>query len=306
MKVSQWLLVLIAFGATQNSRAESDCSAAKQIIARAKSAVAAADAVTLLRRAIETCPSYDAYESLAEALSQSPHRADRVNAVDAFVSADSMATTDVARADTRLHYARLLDDDEDPENANNLIQQALALDPTNPAIASLSSRIEDEVQKPTREHLTRGLWNSMYKPLRIASLPNASRAPVADAPARSSISIPINFETGSVMTDETTSSNITILAHVLADKGHPEQHFLFVGHADVRGNEQTNLILSKRRAEAIYQAVVAIEPSLRGRIKVTGRGSSEPLAPGHDERAYRANRRLQVVLNESAHEYTRQ
>jgi len=306
MKLSRWLFVLIAFGATQSSRAEPDCSAAKEIIARAKSAVAAADAITLFRSAIETCPSYEAYELLAEALSQSPHRADRVSAVDAFVSADSMATSDVARANTRLHYARLLDDDEDPENANNLIQQARALDPRNPAIASLSTRIDDEVKKPTREQLTRGLWNSMYKPLRIASLPNVSRAPVTDAPARSSISIPINFETGSVMTDEATSSNITILAHVLADKGHPEQQFVFVGHADVRGTEQTNLILSKRRAEAIYQAVVAAEPSLRARIKVTGRGSSEPLDPGHDERAYRANRRLQVVLDESAREYTRQ
>jgi outer membrane protein OmpA-like peptidoglycan-associated protein len=306
MRLSPWLLVLIACGATQNSRAESDCPAAQEIVAHAKSAVAAADAITLLRGAIEKCPSYDAYELLAEALSQSPHRADRISAVDAFVSADSMAATDVARANTRLHYARLLDDDEDPENANNLIQQARALDPTNPAIASLSSRIDDEVKKPTREQLTRGLWNSMYKPLRIASLPSASRSPVAETPARSSISIPINFETGSVMTDEATSSNITILAHVLADKGHPGQRFVFVGHADARGSEQTNLILSKRRAEAIYQAVAAAEPSLKGRIKVTGRGSSEPLDRGHDERAYRANRRLQVVLDESAHEYSRQ
>jgi outer membrane protein OmpA-like peptidoglycan-associated protein len=296
MKLSQWLLVLIAFGATYESRAESDCSAAQEIIARAKSAVAAGDAVTLLRGVIKTCPSYDAYELLAEALSRSPHRAERVSAVDAFVSADSMAATNQARANTRWHYARLLDDDEDPENANSLIQEARALDPTNPAIASLSSRIEDEVKKPTTGTLTRGLWDSMYKPLRIASLPNVSGAPVAVAPARSSVSIPSNFETGSVLTDGTTSSNITILAHVLADKAHPEQQFVFVGHADVRGNDQNNLILSKRRAEAIYQAVVAIEPSLRGRIEVTGRGSSEPLDPGHDERAYRANRRLQVLL----------
>jgi peptidoglycan-associated lipoprotein len=99
------------------------------------------------------------------------------------------------------------------------------------------------------------------------------------------------------MTDEATGSNIGILAHALADKAHPGQEFVFVGHADERGNAQTNLILSRRRAEAIYQAVVAIEPSLKGRIEVTGRGSAEPLDPGHDERAYRANRRLQVLLN---------
>jgi outer membrane protein OmpA-like peptidoglycan-associated protein len=44
------------------------------------------------------------------------------------------------------------------------------------------------------------------------------------------------------------------------------------------------------------QAVVLLQPSLHGRIDVVGRGSSEPIDPGHDEEAYRANRRLQVLL----------
>jgi outer membrane protein OmpA-like peptidoglycan-associated protein len=44
------------------------------------------------------------------------------------------------------------------------------------------------------------------------------------------------------------------------------------------------------------QAVVLLQPSLRRRIDVIGRGSSEPIDAGHDENAYRANRRLQVLL----------
>jgi len=55
--------------------------------------------------------------------------------------------------------------------------------------------------------------------------------------------------------------------------------------------------LSRRRGEAIYQTVVAMEPALSGRIRVEGRGSSEPVNPGHDEHAYQANRRLQVLLD---------
>jgi outer membrane protein OmpA-like peptidoglycan-associated protein len=295
MKLAWIAAALLTVGEASN--AESDCSPAQELIGRAQSATDAKEAEGLLRRAVDTCPSYEPYEALGELLAQAPHHADRLRAVDAFVSADSMASTAQSRANTRFHYARLLDDDEDPENAYTLIQEAQTLDPSSIAIRALSKRIEDEVKRPSQEHLTRGLWNSMYKPLRIASASKGSDAPAAAPPARPSVTIAIHFETGSVMTDQETSSNIAILARVLADKSHPEQRFIFVGHADARGNEQTNVELSKRRAEAIYQTVVAMEPALSGRIRIEGRGSSEPINPGHDEHAYQANRRLQVLLD---------
>jgi outer membrane protein OmpA-like peptidoglycan-associated protein len=102
--------------------------------------------------------------------------------------------------------------------------------------------------------------------------------------------------TGTTLVDEKTRSNIAVLAQSLADPNHPNQRYTFVGHADIRGDESNNVLLSKRRAEAIYQSVTLLEPSLQGRIEVTGRGSSEPIDLGNDERAYRANRRLQVLL----------
>jgi peptidoglycan-associated lipoprotein len=98
------------------------------------------------------------------------------------------------------------------------------------------------------------------------------------------------------MVDERTRANIAILAGALSDPANAQQHFIFVGHADVRGVEPNNLALSKRRAEALTQAVVLLQPSLQGRIEAVGRGSSEPIDQGHDENAYRANRRLQVLL----------
>jgi outer membrane protein OmpA-like peptidoglycan-associated protein len=291
-----WIAATLLMTAGEAANAEADCSPAQELIGRAQSATDAKEAEDLLRRAVDMCPSYEAYEALGELLAQAPYHADRLRAVEAFVSADSLASTAQSRANTRFHYARLLDDDEDPENANTLIQEAQTLDPSSSAIRVLSKRIEDEVRRPSQEHLTRGLWNSMYKPLRIASA-KGSEAPAAAPPARPSVTIAIHFETGSVMTDQETISNIAILAHVLADKSHPEQRFIFVGHADARGNEQTNVELSRRRAEAIYQTVVAMEPALSGRIRIEGRGSSEPLNPGHDEHAYQANRRLQVLLD---------
>ena len=59
-----------------------------------------------------------------------------------------------------------------------------------------------------------------------------------DAP---SVNIPINFEVGTTTVDERTRANIAILAGALSDPANAQQHFIFVGHADVRGVEPNNL-----------------------------------------------------------------
>jgi outer membrane protein OmpA-like peptidoglycan-associated protein len=55
-----------------------------------------------------------------------------------------------------------------------------------------------------------------------------------------------------------------------------------------------NMTLSWKRAEAIRDLLVKLEPSLAGRVELNGRGEYEPLDAGHDESAYRTNRRIQV------------
>jgi outer membrane protein OmpA-like peptidoglycan-associated protein len=162
------------------------------------------------------------------------------------------------------------------------------------------------VDNPTKESISRGLWNSLYKPLRLASAKvdggNIRPVTLSDRPTSiavnqgPAVAIPINFETGTTLVDERTRLNIARLAQTLADPDHPDQHFVFVGHADIRGVELNNVLLSRRRAETLYQSVTLIEPSLRGRIEVTGKGSSEPIDLGNNEDAYRRNRRLQVLL----------
>jgi outer membrane protein OmpA-like peptidoglycan-associated protein len=241
--------------------------------------------------------------------------------VNAFVAAYPLAATDQDRARTLSSYARLLNNEGDPTNAYPLIKSARDLEPDDPDIKQLAEQIEVRVNNPTKDSITRGLWDSMYKPLRLAAaVPAASlgtspagsssaaltkvsttvsttkvstEPPAADRPA---VIIPINFETGTTLVDERTRANITVLAHTLASPDHPNQLYTFVGHADIRGTEPSNIVLSKRRAEAIYQAVTMLEPSLQGRIEIIGKGSSEPIDLGRTEQAYRANRRLQVLL----------
>jgi outer membrane protein OmpA-like peptidoglycan-associated protein len=211
------------------------------------------------------------------------------------------------------------------------ITSAKGLDPTNQEITALAQQIEHRVENPTVADIRGGMWDSLYKPLRLASVSARASAAAATAvthgnsgaygvpaatgalvpatpgatametdtsaptPAGPSSAIRINFETGSTVVDEPTRGNVTKLAAALNDPAHPDQRYLFIGHADIRGIESSNVELSKHRAEAIREVVLMLQPSLKGRIDVTGRGSSEPLDPARTESAYRANRRLQVM-----------
>jgi outer membrane protein OmpA-like peptidoglycan-associated protein len=207
------------------------------------------------------------------------------------------------RARNLYQYAALLNQEGDPENAYPLIQRARSLDPSNADINQLADKIAIQIQHPTQEHIVRALKYSLYQPLRepvppqgTASGQSATKFQTPPGGGGPSVNIPINFDTASVMVDQETRPNIAILAHALADASMQGRDFLFVGHSDARGGDQMNVALSLQRADAISQSVVAIEPSLKGRIKVEGHGAHEPIDTGTDERALRANRRLQVVI----------
>jgi outer membrane protein OmpA-like peptidoglycan-associated protein len=293
-------LLMPAVGAS--AAAQTDCELGGTYLAASQEKSAASDfneAADLAQNAVDSCPTYAGFEALGEARAQSLKRADHVRAVDAFVSAHEQASSDSERARTLYQYARLLNLDGDPQNAYPLIKDAKALDPGNSDISTLAGKIEQRINNPTKEQIVRGLWDSMYKPLRVATIksvhPGSDPLPATFAAAKS-VSIPINFELGTTMVDDRTRSNIGVLAGALADPAYAQQHFTFVGHADARGVEPNNVALSKRRAEAMVQAVVQLQPSLQGRIEAVGHGSSEPIDAGHDENAYRANRRLQVLL----------
>jgi peptidoglycan-associated lipoprotein len=67
------------------------------------------------------------------------------------------------------------------------------------------------------------------------------------------------------------------------------------GHCDERGNEEYNLALGERRAEAVkqYLSDLGVAPD---RLKTQSYGEMEPAAPGHDELAWRLNRRVQFEI----------
>jgi outer membrane protein OmpA-like peptidoglycan-associated protein len=287
------------------SRAE-DCTLGQRYLSLARDRIAAYkndEAIAFLRQSVDTCPTYDAYEQLGELAAQSTEQEDKTKAVGAFVAAYARAPSSQARASTLYHYAALLNQDGDPENAYALIKQAHALEPANSQYAALNETIEKQVQHPTQEHIVRGLHYSLYQPL---SVPESGAAgstkgggfkhQTPSGGGGPSVNIPINFDSGSVDVDQDTRPNIAVLAHALADPSMAGRDFTFIGHSDYRGGDAYNVSLSLQRAEAISQSVITLEPSLKGRIQVEGHGAREPIDPGTDARALQANRRLQVVI----------
>ena len=303
-----WGSVLLAAFVCNGAQAATDCQLGQRYLQLAKDRMAAfapEEALDFLRQSSAACPTYEAYQQLGELAAQSPEREQQTEAVNAFVSAHALATTDQNRARTLYQYAKLLSVQNDPQNAYPLIKQAQQLDRRDAEINALATRLEEQIRNPKTDQLVRGLRDSLYQPLRVASLtpPTAGssgkgpRVPAAESTAgKPSVNIQINFIEDSTQVDTQTQPNVAILARALADSSLSGSRFMFIGHADVRGTAEHNLELSQRRSQALSQNIVRLEPSLAGRIDTQGRGESDPLDLGNTEAAHRANRRLQVLL----------
>lgn len=293
-----------------------DCDLAQRYHALAQDRLEAFErdeAAAYLQRAADACPRFAYAQELGEVKAQSGEDADRRDAVDAFVAAYGLASSDTERARSLWKYAELLNYAGDPQNAYPLIRQAEELDGSNEDIVALADEVQNQIENPTREQLVRGLADSLYKPIMVTAVVSTGQAPGGGSSAdtvagagstggpvvgatQPSISIPIHFEFDSASVDAGTVPNIEVLAAALADESLEANGFAFVGHADLRGAADYNLALSRQRADAIYDAVVELEPALEGRISVTGRGEGEPIDSGSTEEAHWANRRLQVLV----------
>jgi len=78
-------------------------------------------------------------------------------------------------------------------------------------------------------------------------------------------------------------------------KANPNAALTIEGHCDERGTREYNLGLGQRRAKAAkdYLVSAGINPK---RIKIISYGKERPFASGHDESAWKLNRRVHFVL----------
>jgi peptidoglycan-associated lipoprotein len=103
---------------------------------------------------------------------------------------------------------------------------------------------------------------------------------------------PVYFDTA--VAELGTEATATLKAYAKSILDHPEWGVLRIeGHCDERGSNSYNLALGKRRAAAVEHRLIemGVAPS---RLVTRTFGERNPAVRGHDERAWRHNRRSEL------------
>lgn len=75
----------------------------------------------------------------------------------------------------------------------------------------------------------------------------------------------------------------------------PTVNIKIIGHTDSDGDANSNLILSKKRAQAVKNALVAYYGISESRMQVDGKGESEPIQPNTTPEGKAQNRRVEFI-----------
>lgn len=105
-----------------------------------------------------------------------------------------------------------------------------------------------------------------------------------------SFNFDVQFSTGSYKLKPEFHSQLKDLAIFLQKT--PETLILIEGHTDNVGAESFNITLSKKRAEAIADALIAVFNIAPNRIKTFGYGQERPIASNETEEGRKSNRRV--------------
>lgn len=96
---------------------------------------------------------------------------------------------------------------------------------------------------------------------------------------------------------EVSEDDKAILAkHAILISRHPELSIVVEGHADERGTREYNLALAERRAKAV-ERLLTLQGAAGEQLQVIGFGEERPVALGHDEEAWRLNRRVELLYS---------
>ncbi|NNL93679.1 MAG: OmpA family protein [Saprospiraceae bacterium] len=105
----------------------------------------------------------------------------------------------------------------------------------------------------------------------------------------------IFFETGSSELLDISNNAIQNLVSLLNEQ--PEISIQIIGHTDNVGDEEDNLILSTKRAEAVYNKLIENGIS-KSRLSFIGKGESEPIASNDTPEGKKANRRTTFIVTQ--------
>ncbi|HVV00972.1 MAG TPA: OmpA family protein [Verrucomicrobiae bacterium] len=103
----------------------------------------------------------------------------------------------------------------------------------------------------------------------------------------------VHFDFDSSAVRASDQSKVQAVADYL--KNNPADALEIEGHCDERGTEEYNRALGERRALALRTALakLGVDPE---KIDTTSYGKDRPAVPGHNEAAYKKNRRGEFLL----------
>ncbi len=101
----------------------------------------------------------------------------------------------------------------------------------------------------------------------------------------------LEFELGKAIIKESSYESLEELANLLIRKS--DWKLKIAGHTDNQGSDQTNLILSKKRAEAVRDFMIQ-RGILTERMVVQFFGEEQPIAPNDTPEGRQRNRRVEM------------
>ncbi len=136
------------------------------------------------------------------------------------------------------------------------------------------------------------------KQLKSIQEPPVAGAPSAQQPVTAGKESPLkdvffDFDKSTIHDDAKSSLNEDLQWL----NANPTAQIVIEGHCDERGTAEYNLGLGERRAKAAKDYVMAAGINAK-RIRTVSFGKERPFVPGHDESAWKWNRRAHFVVDE--------
>lgn len=103
----------------------------------------------------------------------------------------------------------------------------------------------------------------------------------------------ILFDSGSAKLQAQSMGIIRQIYQVMAQES--DINLKIVGHTDADGNEDTNKALSKKRADAVKEALVSVYNVSSDRLTTEGKGDSEPVGDNNTSDGKAQNRRVEFI-----------
>jgi len=105
----------------------------------------------------------------------------------------------------------------------------------------------------------------------------------------------LNFPSGESTIEQKSFGLLTKVRDAI--NSYPESTVSVLGYTDSYGGDEQNLQLSKERAEAVKQYLLANSKLIASQIEVIGYGESKPIANNRTVEGRAANRRVEVVIH---------